>query len=82
MSRTTAEQRRDQIRNAAYQCFRDHGYHETSVDTICEKSSMPDVSWCVLEHPSGCFPMTCRRGKRFTSKVPLAGRGLFLSDGV
>ena len=53
-----------------------------SVGTICERSSMPDVSWCVLEHPSGCFPMTCRRGKRFTSKVPLAGRGLFLSDGV
>ena len=45
MSRTTAEQRREQIRNAAYQCFRDHGYHETSVDTICEAAGISKGSF-------------------------------------
>lgn len=35
MSRNTAEQRREGIRKAAYQCFRDRGYHESSVDDIC-----------------------------------------------
>ena len=30
-----AEQRQKSIRRAAYSCFRDHGYHETTVDSIC-----------------------------------------------
>ena len=33
------ERKREQIRTAAYRCFRDFGYHETTVDTICEASS-------------------------------------------
>lgn len=30
-----AEQKQEAIRRAAYSCFRDHGYHETTVDSIC-----------------------------------------------
>jgi AcrR family transcriptional regulator len=32
--------RRAQIRRAAYVCFRDRGYHDTSVDDICHKASI------------------------------------------
>ncbi len=37
---TKGEQRREQIRVAAYRCFRDTGYHDTSVDVICEKAGI------------------------------------------
>jgi len=35
-----AEQRLEAIRGAAYACFRDHGYHETSVDTLCKAAGI------------------------------------------
>lgn len=34
--RRSGEQKREQLRRAAYRCFRDFGYHETTVDSICE----------------------------------------------
>jgi AcrR family transcriptional regulator len=37
---TKGERRREQIRVAAYRCFRDTGYHDTSVDAICEKAGI------------------------------------------
>jgi len=37
---TKGERRREQIRVAAYRCFRDSGYHDTSVDAICEKAGI------------------------------------------
>lgn len=35
-----SDEKRRAIRNAAYHCFRDHGYHETSVDMICEAAEI------------------------------------------
>lgn len=32
--------KRQLIRTAAYQCFRDHGYHDTSVDMICRQAGV------------------------------------------
>lgn len=32
------KQKRVLIREAAYRCFRESGYHDTSVDTICDKA--------------------------------------------
>ncbi len=37
---TKGERKRQEIRVAAYRCFRDHGYHETSVDAICEEAGI------------------------------------------
>jgi len=37
---TKGEQRREQIRVSAYRCFRDSGYHDTSVDAICERAGI------------------------------------------
>lgn len=34
------EKRRHDIRVAAYRCFRDFGYHDTSVDSICERAGI------------------------------------------
>lgn len=45
MSRQTAEQRRDTLRSAAYQCFRDRGYHESSVDDICTAAGISKGSF-------------------------------------
>ena len=42
---TKGEERRQSIRTAAYHCFRDAGYHETSVDTICEKAGISKGSF-------------------------------------
>jgi len=39
------EQRRDIIRRAAYACFRDHGYHETTVDAICATAGISKGSF-------------------------------------
>ena len=38
-------QKRAQIRHAAYQCFRDDGYHDTSVDQICEAAGISKGSF-------------------------------------
>jgi len=35
-----SDEKRRAIRSAAYRCFRDHGYHETSVDMICEAAEI------------------------------------------
>ncbi len=40
-----AEKKRAQIRRAAYACFRDRGYHETSVDAICDKAKVSKGSF-------------------------------------
>ncbi len=37
--------KRTQIRQAAYQCFRDHGYHDTSVDQICDAAGISKGSF-------------------------------------
>ncbi len=37
---TKGTRKRQEIRSAAYRCFRDRGYHETSVDAICEKAGI------------------------------------------
>ncbi len=37
--------KRDQIRQAAEHCFRDHGYHATSVDMICAAASVSKGSY-------------------------------------
>jgi AcrR family transcriptional regulator len=34
----SGELKREEIRRAAYECFRDSGYHETTVDAICLKA--------------------------------------------
>ena len=39
------EQKRDQIRRAAYACFRDAGYHDASVDAICERAGISKGSF-------------------------------------
>ncbi len=35
-----SEERQEAIRQAAYSCFRDRGYHETSVDTVCRAADI------------------------------------------
>ncbi len=35
-----SEERQEAIRQAAYGCFRDKGYHETSVDTVCRAADI------------------------------------------
>ena len=35
----SGERKREEIRHAAYACFRDGGYHETTVDAICTKAN-------------------------------------------
>jgi len=35
-----SEERQDTIRQAAYACFRDQGYHLTSVDTVCRAADI------------------------------------------
>ena len=42
---TKGSQKRAQIRHSAYQCFRDHGYHDTSVDAICEATGISKGSF-------------------------------------
>lgn len=37
--------KRAQIRKAAYECFRDRGYHDTSVDQICEMAGISKGSF-------------------------------------
>jgi AcrR family transcriptional regulator len=37
--------KRAQIRQAAYLCFRDHGYHDTSVDQICDAAGISKGSF-------------------------------------
>ncbi len=32
------ERKREQLRQAAYRCFRDSGYHDTTVDAICQRA--------------------------------------------
>lgn len=34
------EEKREQIRQAAYRCFRQHGYHDSSVDRICAEAGI------------------------------------------
>ena len=38
MRKKKGEQKREQIRKAAYQCFRDSGYHDTTVAAVCKKA--------------------------------------------
>ncbi len=38
-------EKRKQIRKAAYQCFRDGGYHETTVDAICARANISKGSF-------------------------------------
>ncbi len=40
-----ASRKREQIRSAAYLCFRDSGYHDTSVDAICTRSGISKGSF-------------------------------------
>lgn len=35
----SGERKREEIRHAAYRCFRDAGYHETTVDDICRAAN-------------------------------------------
>ncbi len=35
-----SEERQEEIRQAAYACFRDRGYHETSVDSLCRAADI------------------------------------------
>ena len=37
--------KREQIRRAAYICFRNSGYHETTVDEICKECGKEDYIW-------------------------------------
>ena len=39
------EQKKQLIRKAAYHCFRDHGYHDTSVDSLCELAGISKGSF-------------------------------------
>lgn len=32
------ERKREELRRAAFECFREHGYHETTVETICQRA--------------------------------------------
>lgn len=43
--RSSAEERRDTIKQAAYECFRDYGYHEASVDQICTRAGISKGSF-------------------------------------
>lgn len=44
--RKSADSRkRDEIRRAAYLCFRDSGYHDTTVDSICQRSNISKGSF-------------------------------------
>lgn len=43
--RSKAARKREQIRHAAYQCFRKGGYHETTVDAICEHAAISKGSF-------------------------------------
>lgn len=38
MERRRGERKREELRRAAYQCFRDKGYHGTTVDAICAET--------------------------------------------
>ena len=38
--RPRGEGRQEEIRQAAYGCFRDQGYHETSVDSVCRAADI------------------------------------------
>ena len=40
-----AAEKRKQIRTAAYQCFRDGGFHETTVDSICARAKISKGSF-------------------------------------
>ncbi|MBP48285.1 MAG: hypothetical protein CMH53_10145 [Myxococcales bacterium] len=40
-----AAEKRNQIRKSAYQCFRDGGFHETTVDTICARANISKGSF-------------------------------------
>ena len=42
---TKGSKKREQIRRAAYLCFRDTGYHDTSVDAICQRSGISKGSF-------------------------------------
>lgn len=44
-TRSSAEAKRDVIKHAAYECFRDYGYHEASVDQICERAKISKGSF-------------------------------------
>lgn len=44
-TRSSAEERRDTIKQAAYECFRDYGYHEASVDQICTRAGISKGSF-------------------------------------
>lgn len=44
-SSSRAAKKRAQIRQAAYACFRDGGYHDTSVDEICETAGISKGSF-------------------------------------
>ncbi len=39
MSRKRGERKREELRRAAYQCFREKGYHGTTVEAICSATS-------------------------------------------
>ena len=43
--RSGGHKKREQIRHAAYLCFRDHGYHETSVDAVCRAAGVSKGSF-------------------------------------
>ncbi len=46
MAKTTrGSQKREAIRHAAYACFRDRGYHDTTVDAICEAAGISKGSF-------------------------------------
>jgi AcrR family transcriptional regulator len=43
--RRSGEEKRDNIKRAAYECFRDYGYHDASVDQICERAGISKGSF-------------------------------------
>lgn len=43
--RSRAEVRRDEVRKAAYKCFQQAGYHETTVDDICAAAGISKGSF-------------------------------------
>ncbi len=45
MGATTQDEKIGQIRYAAYRCFRERGYHETTVDAICREAGVSKGSF-------------------------------------
>lgn len=43
--RSSAEEKREHIKRCAYECFRDYGFHDASVDQICERANISKGSF-------------------------------------